>query len=52
MERQSATASGERVSVRQVVSWLLFLLLVIAGLALFFLNADRIVTMLDVVTDP
>ncbi len=51
MEPQSAPPSGERLSVRQVVFWLVFAALLVLGLSLFFRNADRIVPLLDVVTD-
>jgi hypothetical protein len=51
MDPKSAPASGERLSPRQVISWTLLVVVVLIGLSLFFQNADRIVPMLDVVTD-
>jgi len=51
MEPQSAPSNGERPSARQALAWTLFVAMLLVGLSLFFQYADRIVPMLDVVTD-
>jgi hypothetical protein len=51
MEPQSAPVDGERLSPRQVFAWTLFVAVLLVALSLFFQYADRIVPMLDVVTD-
>jgi hypothetical protein len=51
MDPQSAPANRDRLSARQAVSWTLFVVVLVIGLSLFFQLADRIVPMLDVVTD-
>ena len=48
MEPQPAPAPGERLSGRQVAWWSLFVVVVLAGLVLFFREAYRIVSLLDV----
>ena len=51
MPASPAAQPAERLRLRQAVIWTVFAALLVLGIVLWFRFADRIVPMLDVLTD-